>query len=393
MLNKIKRWTCIYKKQSKLRNLDNNKYGNKNKILLIKLDAIGDFIIWLDSAKEYRKIFKGKKVCLLCNKLCAELAVMTGYFDDVSTLDISRCETDDNYFEKNLEHYKQQNGYEILVQTAYSRTLHMDLLAAAIPAEKKIAFLCDESKSNLSRRLIRKSNRTKLDAIYDVLIKTPDITLMELKRNGIMISNLSGEKYLSNLPYIKENKEKQTKVPSENYFVVFPGASTKRKMWDIGHFTNVTDYIIRKTGWKAYVCGSNSEKMLGEYLLKNTKYPDSVVNYCGCTDLIELAEVIRHAKYIISNDTSGIHYAAAVDTPGICVFGEYNYGRFLPYDSDLNKSKIEVCSLGMKCRNCVSGRITCKCIFSILKTGNYYCVNAVSEKMVIDKIDCQLKDI
>ena len=48
------------------------KVGGSNGLLLLRLDALGDFILWLDSAKEYRKIYPGRKITLLVNAAWVE---------------------------------------------------------------------------------------------------------------------------------------------------------------------------------------------------------------------------------------------------------------------------------------------------------------------------------
>ncbi|MBP1646054.1 MAG: glycosyl transferase family 9 [Bacteroidetes bacterium] len=57
-------------------------FANEKSILLTRLDNIGDFILWLDSAKEYKKHCKCK-IVLLCNNSCYEIAKVLPYFDDL----------------------------------------------------------------------------------------------------------------------------------------------------------------------------------------------------------------------------------------------------------------------------------------------------------------------
>ena len=42
-------------------------FRKEKSILIVRLDAIGDFIIWLDAAKEIKKHFPDKHLVLLCN--------------------------------------------------------------------------------------------------------------------------------------------------------------------------------------------------------------------------------------------------------------------------------------------------------------------------------------
>ena len=58
-------------------------------ILLIRLDAIGDFVMWLDTAKEYQKLYPSDKykILLAGNKIWCDLAVKLPYWDRVIPVD------------------------------------------------------------------------------------------------------------------------------------------------------------------------------------------------------------------------------------------------------------------------------------------------------------------
>ena len=64
----------------------------KNKfelVLLVRQDAIGDFVMWLDTAKEYRKLFPAKKykILLVGNSSWCDLADELPYWDQVLPID------------------------------------------------------------------------------------------------------------------------------------------------------------------------------------------------------------------------------------------------------------------------------------------------------------------
>jgi ADP-heptose:LPS heptosyltransferase len=322
--------------------------------------------------------------------MCSQIATQIGLFDDVIEIDIGRFETDKGYKSKVLESFGDK-GYDTLLQTAYSRTIDMDILAYYIPAREKIAFKADESRMNLSRYLAFKWIRRKLDMVYDRLIEPGCERMMELGRNANFIRGL-GVDFKSSYPQLPVFSVDKEIIPEKPYAVIFPGSSSGKKMWPIERYCAVGEYLIMEKGLDLYLCGSKSESYLyNEFVDKvsSEALKQRIHDYFGKTTLIELAEVIRNAEYLVGNDTSGIHFAAAVNTKGVCVFGDFAYGRFLPYECEsecMGHEPIIVCHANMECAGCAYGSITKECKANLMKTGRYLCVDKVTVEQVIEVI-------
>ena len=67
------------------------------RVALVRLDAIGDFIIWLDSARQFRKYFADKTLLLVCNKACVRIAEESGLFDEIIPIDTGRLNYAGNF--------------------------------------------------------------------------------------------------------------------------------------------------------------------------------------------------------------------------------------------------------------------------------------------------------
>ena len=68
-------------------------------VLLIRQDAIGDFILWLDTAKEYRKYYppENYKIILVGNELWFDLAKELPFWDEVLPIKIKAFKTLSRY--------------------------------------------------------------------------------------------------------------------------------------------------------------------------------------------------------------------------------------------------------------------------------------------------------
>lgn len=389
---KAVRWGNIWISQFRIAGLRNRRPAVRDAsgIAVIKMDAIGDFLIWLDSASQYRRLYPGQQITLVCNTACAEIAGQTGFFDEIIPIESRRFESDNKYKKEIWGHFRDRN-FHTLLQTAYSRTVDMDLLAMNIPAGEKIAFEADESRVNLSRYMALKRIRKKLDRIYDRLIPSGGENLMELERNAVFVRGL-GLDFQAGYPSLPQMQVRPGVIPPEPYVVIFPGASSGKKMWPIERYARVGDYIVSQKGMDVYLCGSANESGLyGQFVgsMEQTRHRERVHDLFGKTTLSELAEIIRHASLLIGNDTSGIHFAAAVNTKGICIFGEFAYGRFLPYRCERDCGDHEpviVCSAGKTCAGCAYGSITAGCREHLLRTGRYQCMDEVDVEQVINEI-------
>ncbi len=56
----------------------------------------------------------------------------------------------------------------------------------------------------------------------------------------------------------------------------------------------------------------------------------------GKTTLPQLAKLISLSKILIANETSAVHFAAAVGTPFICISNGNHFGRFNPFPNEMN---------------------------------------------------------
>ena len=61
--------------------------GEKFDLLLVRTDGIGDYIIWLDSLRDYKEAFKDTKVLLVCSKATLDIAKLDPFFTKIVPLD------------------------------------------------------------------------------------------------------------------------------------------------------------------------------------------------------------------------------------------------------------------------------------------------------------------
>jgi len=318
----------------------------ENKILIIRLDAIGDFILWLDSAQHFRKIYSGKTIVLLGNQTWTDIAKKFSYWDEVWELNRHKFHRSFLYRFHLLKKIRKA-GFDIVIQPTYSREfLYGDAIVHISGAREKIGSVGDCSN-------IWPIEKEISDRFYTQLVPANPKPLMELRRNAEFVRGL-GYEFQSALPDMMLVVQGIANPVAKNspYFVLFPGASWTGRQWPIEKFSEFASLVFRETGMSAVICGGATQKQLSEALIAIMNIP--VLNMVGKTSLAELVAIIKDAQFLLGNETSAVHIASAVATPAFCLLGGGHYGRFMPYDieSKTKKTLPVVISHQMDCFNC-----------------------------------------
>jgi ADP-heptose:LPS heptosyltransferase len=298
--------------------------GARKKLLAIRLDAIGDFVLWLDGAKGLRRLYPADQyeITLLGNDAWTSLALDTPYFDRVWPLNRKRYLLNPVYFLKMLGKVRRE-GFDLALSPAFSREFKFcDIIAKASRAPVRIGSRSDGER-------IRNWQKRVGNGFYTRLVPASGEPLMELERNAEFLRELGASEFRSSLPELRVSQPLPAGFAARDYFVIFPGASSALKRWPPGHFRELSGRIQAATGWTGIVCGGSGERSLGDQVAQGPRL--QAENWAGRTSLGELASIIAGARLVVTNDTSAVHIAAALATPVVCVLGGGHFGRFLPY--------------------------------------------------------------
>jgi heptosyltransferase-1 len=126
---------------------------------------------------------------------------------------------------------------------------------------------------------------------------------------------------LSSNPFLNS----QPSAFSREYAVMVPGARWKTKMWSKENFGNLSGMLTLDT----VIVGSKKDVDIADKIVALSK--GRAISLAGKTDLKELIEVIRGAKFVISNDSGPMHIAAALGIPVFAIFGPTDPLRTGPY--------------------------------------------------------------
>jgi ADP-heptose:LPS heptosyltransferase len=344
-------------------------------LAIVRMDAIGDFILWLDAAKEFRHLYPDKKITLIANRAWSDLAELLPYWDDIIPVEIKKFLKNPRY-RFNILKVIRRAGFKLIIQPTFSREFRVgDSVIRASGAATRIGSVGDLSNITLNQKKIS-------DQWYTQLIPAIPKPLMELKRNAEFIRGLGMRQFVSSIPKLpKTSALPASLVLKSRYFVLSPGASWPGRMWPLERFAAILAEFHEKNGWKAVLCGSSQEKKLCREVIDKASV--DALNLAGETSLPELVEVIRNAELVVANETSFVHIAAAVGTPSVCILGGGHYGRFMPYDieKDTNKQQPLPIIHKMDCFNC-----NWRCRYVVKKKSAVPCIEKITVNEVYESI-------
>lgn len=344
---------------------------------VIRLDAIGDFLIWLQfGAKEINEYlndnFAGRTL-LICNDVNLEIAKQIGYWDEIFPINIIKIKRNLLYRLKTLLSLKRFN-FQIAIQPRHAREMILDDSVIRI-CNAKHKLVSQFSSYNISElegkignlfasqliEINKKAIKHEIDYSQEI---TFNITNKKVSKTNLAI-------FLSS-----KNLSPNNIIQVESYdLIIHPTSGWHGRNWP--HF-NFSEFISKiQDNWpnlKIGFLGSSNDHavMLSiNSLLKEKHYPEVKIIYSQ--DLIHSLQLIKAAKIFIGNESGLAHAGIALNTPTICFLGGGHYNWFAPYPEEYHDKRTIFLSTKMDCFNC-----NWNCIYEIKKNNSAKCIENIS---------------
>lgn len=305
----------------------------RNGVLVVRVDEIGDFILWRPFFKVFRESdrWKDRDVVLCGNRSWKEL---------YETFDAdSRAEAlwmDKVRFKKDMVYRYRflrdiwRRGFEVVVNPTFSRDKRFDdAVVRAASARHRYGMLGSEEN-------VRWYDRGYDRNMYTHVLHGKPGVVFEFLRNGAFSEFLTGvPASQASLALDKDRCPKAGHPLPTGYFLIFTGSRSPTRLWPVKHFVRVAEYLAGKTGWTAVLCGGPSDRPLSEAFARS--FRGACIDLTGRTRLPELMTIISGARCVITVDTGSVHMAAALGARVFAVFNGSQYGRFAPYPVEVTE--------------------------------------------------------
>jgi ADP-heptose:LPS heptosyltransferase len=269
--------------------------GNgKQRILAIRLSALGDFIQALGPIAAIRRHHAGDHLTLLTTRPLAGFAGELGCFDAVIVDERPPLSNLRGWL--GLRDRLRRGGFDRVydLQTSTRSSAYAWLLRPGLPEWSGIAWRCSHPHANLGRDPLHTLDKQAEQLLMAGIYPTPPPLLPPLRRR---------------LP---------SELRDRGFALLVPGSSPTHpeKRWPAERFGALAQ-ALDETGHRPVVVGTAPETPLAERI---REICSAALDLTGQTDLGLLGALAQRAALTIGNDTGVCHLAAACGCPVVVLF-------------------------------------------------------------------------
>ena len=264
-----------------------------NKIAVIRLGSLGDFVQAMGPFKSIRAHHRDAHITLITTPAFASLGRASGYFDEV--WDDGRAPWPSGRMVTFLSALRRaQFDFVYDLQTSNRTSWYFQLLRPNQPGWSGVAAGCSHPHDNPNR----------------IPMHTVDRQAEQLRIAGL------SEIYPTDLSWM--TADVSAFALPERYAVLVPGGSPHRpaKRWPATSYATLAEHLMAD-GITPVLLGAAAEK--SELKTIAERVPEAI-NLCGQTDFQQIVTIGAGAKLAVGNDTGPMHLLAASGAPCLILF-------------------------------------------------------------------------
>jgi ADP-heptose:LPS heptosyltransferase len=276
------------------------------KILVIKLSALGDFVLALAAMKKIREAHKKAHITLLTTPPFEGLAKASPYFNAVWTEGRPESFGQWTALRQRLREAGFDRVYDLQTSGHSNRIFH--LMRPDPPAWSGIALGCSLPHRNTLRDSMHTLERQADQLMYAGI--WPDAP------------TAPGSAPRPDISWIWKNQPADRAVPGavkpRPYVMFVPGGSSHRpeKRWPVDNYAELAR-ILYGRGYDIVIIGGVAETPLAHAIQRVAPRSRDLT---GRTDFAKIAILGARAALAIGNDTGPLHLAAAAGAPTLVLF-------------------------------------------------------------------------
>jgi hypothetical protein len=318
-------------------------------ILVIRMDGIGDMVLFRRSLDRYEEIFGAVKseITILGCKSWESLA--DEIFSDYKFISIN----EHAFARRPLYRLR----VSIMVRLLAPKIAVCDSYMRRALMADSLAWVSAAHRTIVSLPYI--SERTRPEFNYylsqvDEIIDTGSYPTHEIIRHSRFISVLAGKTILPEVPWIPWRVTPEVhnnwKAFDQRYVVLNTGSNEPGRRWPMSGYAAIARNLTQLGLLVVFVGREDEQDELNT--ISRLSQELGVVNLAGKTSLSQLLDLFLHAALVVSNDTGPAHLSIALGRPTVVIIGGGHFTSFVPYPSEVTPRDTRFVYQEMECYHC-----------------------------------------
>jgi ADP-heptose:LPS heptosyltransferase len=278
-----------------------------NHYLLIRFSSLGDIVLQTSMCKFLKHNDPGCKISFLVSSEFSLVLEGEECIDEVISFDRKKNKKFGDYL-KFLKGLKTDHSFTHIID------LHVNLRTFILKKYFRLPKTYKIKKYNILRRLF-------------VLTKYPFLEKLEPTQIERNIKNMASELGFSikNFDYpltsLAANYSDTTSPLKNEYIVLCPVASFHLKRWPILYYRELAELILKETEYSVIVLGGPSDDYVSRMNFLKENYELRFHNFQGDLNLLDAQRYLKHARFVVGNDSGLNHMAEALNVNVFTIFG------------------------------------------------------------------------
>ena len=207
----------------------------------------------------------------------------------------------------------------------------------------------------------------------------PELHVVEDYMN--LLDNYFGEKVEFEPPKLELENPVDYELPNREYIILNVCSGPPSRFIPITKAVQIIKASKEKYPYEIVLTGAPFEKDYINEIENQVKTDYPVINLAGKTSIIELGWVLKNAKVMITTDSGNAHFANALGTKTVVLFGAGLQSRCNPYNKDIFRP---MQLLEMECVPCRSEHCKYNDNRCLANIDNYQIIKSIEELLSLD---------
>ena len=330
-----------------------------NRILIIRLSALGDVILSTLLIRNLKKQFPGAHMDFCTKDIYKTLMAANPYIDRIFSLSSGKDKTR----QKQILSLIREQSYDLVID------LQGNFRSIVLSFFSKSKYKIRASMMRWRRFFLVRFGWNFYHGICPVPLRfLHTMRAWGVDDDGAGLDLWIDKKSENSVQFKLTNHGVDLKNPR---IVLAPGAGRATKRWTLEGYIDVAKYFESK-GYDVVLIGDKNDMSISQQILKSVNF--SLLNLTGQLALPETAAILKRSQLLIANDTGVMHMAAALGVKLIALFGPTTEELgFFPF-----RANSMVIEKNLLCRPCsFHGAESCP-------KGHFQCMLQISSSEVID---------